>query len=41
MKLLGLALEIIDQDNDFYHDAFASAQDSQKILEGYKLTFKF
>ena len=23
---LGIALEIIDQDNDFYHEAFASAQ---------------
>ena len=38
---LGLALEIIDQDNDFYHEAFASASDSRRYWKDYNLHFNF
>jgi hypothetical protein len=38
---LGIALEIIDQDNDFYHQAFASAQDSRRYWKDFNLHFNF
>ena len=38
---LGLALEIIDQDNDFYHEAFASAQDPRRYWKDFNLHINF
>ena len=34
---LGIALEIIDQDNDFYHMAFASASDPRRYWKDFNL----
>jgi len=38
---LGIALEIIDQDNDFYHEAFASAQDPRRYWKDFNLHVNF
>ena len=38
---LGLALEIIDQDNDFYHEAFASASDFRRYWKDFNLHINF
>ena len=40
-KKIGLALEIIDQDNDFYHEAFSSAQDFRRYWKDFNLHFNF
>ena len=36
---LGIALEIIDQDNDFYHEAFASSVDYRRYWKDFNLTY--
>jgi len=33
----GFGLEIIDQDNDFYHQAFASARDFRRLWKDFNL----
>jgi hypothetical protein len=38
---IGLALEIIDQDNDFYHEAFSSAQDPRRYWKDFNLHINF
>ena len=38
---LGIALEIIDQDNDFYHEAFASASDPRRYWKDFNLHLNF
>ena len=38
---LGLALEIIDQDNDFYHEAFNSANDPRRYWKDFNLHLNF
>jgi hypothetical protein len=38
---IGLALEIIDQDNDFYHEAFLSASDSRRYWKDFNLHINF
>ena len=38
---IGLALEIIDQDNDFYHEAFSSAKDYRRYWKDINLHLKF
>ena len=38
---LGIALEIIDQDNDFYHEAFASARDPRRYWKDFNLHVNF
>ena len=38
---LGIALEIIDQDNDFYHEAFASANDPRRYWKDFNLHINF
>ena len=38
---LGIAFEIIDQDNDFYHEAFASARDPRRYWKDFNLHLKF
>jgi hypothetical protein len=38
---LGLALEIIDQDNDFYHLAFSSANDPRRYWKDFNLHVNF
>ena len=38
---LGIALEIIDQDNDFYHEAFSSARDSRRYWKDFNLHLNF
>jgi hypothetical protein len=38
---LGLAIEIIDQDNDFYHEAFASARDPRRYWKDFNLHINF
>jgi hypothetical protein len=38
---LGIALEIIDQDNDFYHAAFASASDPRRYWKDFNLHLNF
>ena len=40
-ETFGIALEIVDQDNDFYHDAFASAQDSRRYWKDINLHLNF
>ena len=37
----GIALEIVDQDNDFYHEAFASARDPRRYWKDYNLHLNF
>ena len=38
---LGIALEIIDQDNDFYHEAFISARDPRRYWKDFNLHVNF
>ena len=38
---LGIAFEIIDQDNDFYHEAFASARDPRRYWKDFNLHINF
>ena len=38
---LGIAFEIIDQDNDFYHEAFASASDPRRYWKDFNLHINF
>ena len=38
---LGIALEIIDQDNDFYYEAFASALDYRRYWKDFNLHLNF
>jgi hypothetical protein len=38
---LGIAFEIIDQDNDFYYEAFASAQDPRRYWKDFNLHLNF
>ena len=38
---LGIALEIIDQDNDFYHEAFNSANDPRRYWKDFNLHINF
>ncbi|MDC3314890.1 capsule assembly Wzi family protein [Flavobacteriaceae bacterium] len=38
---LGLAFEIIDQDNDFYHEAFALAGDPRRYWKDFNLHLNF
>ena len=38
---LGIALEIIDQDNDFYHEAFSSAKDFRRYWKDFNLHINF
>jgi hypothetical protein len=38
---LGIALEIIDQDNDFFHEAFASASDFRRYWKDFNLHINF
>ncbi len=35
----GLGFEIIDQDNDFYHQAFASARDFRRLWKDFNFNF--
>ena len=37
----GIAFEIIDQDNDFYHEAFASALDPRRYWKDFNLHLNF
>lgn len=36
---IGIAFEIIDQDNDFYHDAFKSAKDPRRYWKDFNFHF--
>ena len=38
---LGIALEIIDQDNDFYHEAFSSAQDFRRYWKDFNFHLNY
>jgi hypothetical protein len=38
---IGVAFEIIDQDNDFYHKAFSSAQDPRRYWKDFNFHFNF
>lgn len=38
---LGIGMEIIDQDNDFYHEAFASAQDFRRYWKDFNFHFNY
>ena len=38
---IGIALEIIDNDNDFYHDAFASAGDMRRYWKDINFHLNF
>ena len=38
---LGIALEIIDQDNDFYHEAFSSAKDPRRYWKDFNFHINF
>ena len=38
---IGIAFEIIDQDNDFYHEAFASANDPRRYWKDFNLHVNF
>ena len=40
-KKIGLGLEIIDQDNDFYHEAFASAKDFRRYWKDINLNISY
>tara|TARA_A100001015_G_scaffold124409_1_gene137832 strand:- start:174 stop:614 length:441 start_codon:yes stop_codon:yes gene_type:complete len=37
----GIAFEIIDNDNDFYHEAFSDAQDPRRYWKDLNLHFSF
>jgi len=34
---IGLGIEVVDQDNDFYHEAFASAKDQRRYWKDFNL----
>ncbi|MAU63800.1 MAG: hypothetical protein CMC38_05585 [Flavobacteriaceae bacterium] len=38
---IGIALEIVDQDNDFYHEAFSSAQDFRRYWKDFNIHINF
>jgi hypothetical protein len=38
---IGLAIEIVDNDNDFYHDAFASAQDFRRYWKDFNFHLNY
>ncbi len=38
---IGLALEIVDQDNDFYHQSFSSALDFRRYWKDFNIHFNF
>ena len=38
---IGIAFEIIDQDNDFYYDAFSSAQDSRRYWKDFNFHINY
>ena len=38
---IGIAFEIIDQDNDFYHEAFSSARDPRRYWKDFNFHFNF
>ena len=38
---IGIAFEIIDQDNDFYHEAFATAKDFRRYWKDFNLHLNF
>jgi hypothetical protein len=38
---IGIAFEIIDQDNDFYHEAFSSAKDPRRYWKDFNLHLNF
>ena len=40
-ELIGIGLEIIDNDNDFYHEAFASAKDYRRYWKDINLHLKY
>ena len=40
-ELIGLGLEIVDNDNDFYHEAFASARDFRRYWKDINLHLKY
>ena len=40
-ELIGIGLEIVDNDNDFYHEAFASAKDFRRYWKDINLHFKY
>ena len=40
-ELIGIALEIVDNDNDFYHDAFASSRDYRRYWKDINLHLKY
>jgi len=40
-SLVGLAFEIIDQDNDFYYEAFDSANDYRRYWKDFNLHFNY
>ena len=40
-ELIGIGLEIVDNDNDFYHEAFASARDFRRYWKDINLHFKY
>lgn len=41
MELFGIGLEIVDNDNDFYHEAFASARDFRRYWKDINLHLKY
>ena len=40
-NLYGLALEIVDNDNDFYYEAFASTQDPRRYWKDFNFQINF
>lgn len=40
-SIYGLALEIVDNDNDFYYEAFASAQDPRRYWKDFNFQLNF
>ena len=40
-ELIGIGLEIIDNDNDFFHEAFASARDFRRYWKDVNFHLKY
>ena len=40
-ELIGIGLEVVDNDNDFYHEAFASAKDFRRYWKDINLHIKY
>ena len=40
-KSIGLGIEIVDQDNDFYHSAFASALDFRRYWKDFNIHLNY